>query len=48
VPTTTNPQSVHQARIAAVVVLITASFSALWDLLGAAALPGTPSSVAAS
>jgi len=30
-----------------VVVLITASFGALWDLLGAAALPGTPSSVAA-
>ena len=30
------------------VVLITASFGALWDLLGAAdALPGTPSSVAA-
>jgi hypothetical protein len=47
VPTTKNPQSVHQARIAAVVVLITAFFGALWGLMGAAALPGTPSSVAA-
>ena len=45
-PTTANPPTAPRARTAAV-VLITAFFGALWGLLGASALPGTPSSVAA-
>ena len=46
-PTTANLPSAHRARTAAVVVLITAFFGALWGLLGASALPGSYSSVAA-
>ena len=46
-PNADVPFIASRTRTAAVVVLITAFFGALRGLLGASALPGTPSSVAA-
>lgn len=43
-----DPITAPRARTAAVVVLITAFFGALWGLIGASALPGVSSSVAIS